>query len=179
MIPRSSLSSVGTFVKPHGIHGELSADTDLAPEQIRALTCVFVYIDGLAVPMFIEAVRPRGHGALLLTIDGIDDERKAKTLAGKEIFVLDSELPEDDADDDAAFYLEDLQGYTVTDRVDGNDIAVGTVTGYDDSTANVLLEVTDAAGRTLHIPVADELVLDIDDHHRIITMNLPSGLTDL
>lgn len=178
MIPRSSLTRIGSFVKVHGIHGEISADIDLDPDDLRHLKCIFVYIDGLAVPMFISALRPRGHGALLVTVDGIDDERKAKSLAGKDIYALTDELPDDNGDD-GNFYLDDLMGYTVVDRIDGRDVPVGTVTDYDDSTANILLIVETPAGKTVSVPVADELVVDIDNSRKTITMNLPVGLIDL
>lgn len=175
MIPTDELSPIGRFVKPHGIKGEISAATDYDADTLRALPCIFLCIDGLYVPFFIESVRERGQGALLLTIDGIDTQQQAAAIASKDFYAKSSDLPEEEDTEDGGFYLDDLIGYTVND---GPDL-VGTVTDYDDSTANVLLLVERPDGRTVHIPAAAELFEAVDADNKTIIMNLPEGITEL
>lgn len=176
MIPRADLTPIGRFIKPHGIKGELSAAIEYDGVEPADLRCVFVYVDGLAVPFFIESARWRGTQGVLLTLEGVADENQARFFAGREIFAQNSELPEDDGDDDEdGMYLSDLEGYTVIS--DGT--ALGTVAGFDDSTANVLLMVDTPGGNRLLIPAADEFFISIDPESKTIEMSLPAGLTDL
>lgn len=171
---KSRLTCIGEILKPHGINGEMAAT--ISPDvDTDVLKCIFLLIDGLYVPFFIEGLRHRGSEAVLLTIDGIDDEKGAKELARKEIFILkdDPAAPRPDDDDSDGFYADDLTGFTaVTD--DGTSL--GTITGIDDSTINVLFIIERPDGSEALVPVADEFITDIDPDKSIVTMTLPDGL---
>ena len=56
---------------------------------------------------------------------------------------------------------------------------VGTINSVDDTTENVLLEVTSPTGKDLLIPAAPALIHDIDEEQRVIIMDLPEGLLSL
>ena len=56
---------------------------------------------------------------------------------------------------------------------------VGEITAVDDSTLNVLFEVTTADGRDILVPASEELILDVDTQQRAIHMNIPEGILDL
>ena len=171
MIKQSELTSIGTFVKPHGIKGELSAETDLDSQEISALKCVVLDMDGIYVPFFVDTV--------LLKLDGVDSETEAKEYAGKEIYTLRTEVADDDADGDEngdGLYAADLEGFEMKDA---ENRTIGVIRDYDDSTPNVLLIVESPDGRTLYLPFADEFFLDIDPDGMTVTMDLPEGITDL
>ena len=93
MIKQSELTSIGTFVKPHGIKGELSAETDLDSQEISALKCVVLDMDGIYVPFFVDTVRDKSATTVLLKLDGVDSETEAKEYAGKEIYTPTSMTP--------------------------------------------------------------------------------------
>ena len=59
MITPDILTSIGTFFKPHGIKGEISAtlDYDIDPSELR---CIVLEIDGIIVPFFVDSRRPKG-----------------------------------------------------------------------------------------------------------------------
>ena len=100
MIRREDIIEIGQFAKPHGINGELTATIDYDGLDITQLKCIFCDIDGIPVPFFVESERPKGS-SVLLTIEGITDERQAAMLSLKPIFALRDELDieEDDATD--------------------------------------------------------------------------------
>ncbi len=175
MIQRKQLSEIGETIKPHGINGEISATVD-AGIELSALRCIIFDVDGIYVPFFIKTVRPRGASAVLLTIDGISNETEAAGLCGLTIFALTEDIPENENDSDEGFYVSDLVGFRLKDS---NGTIIGTITGYDDSTANILLIIEDADGNSHFVPMADELVEDFDADAQIITLNLPKGLFDL
>lgn len=189
MIARHQLTAIGAFLKPHGVKGELNAVLDCDSEALDSLRCLFIEIEGLIVPFFIASHRSRGSHAELITLADIDSEPKAKPFAGKEIFALSSELSENSvfsegsedsegsegSEDSEGFYLSDLEGYAVV--ADGTPI--GEVTGFDDSTANVLMFVEDADGRRRAIPVADEFFETVDPDTKTIHLTLPQGILEL
>lgn len=175
MIKPETLTAIGSFFKPHGIKGELTAtlDYELEPSELR---CIVLEIDGIFVPFFIESSRSKGAHSWLIKLDGVDSEKSAAAFSNHEIYAVTAELPEGVADEDEdGFYLYDLEGYTLKE----DETVVGTIDGVDDSTANILLIVKTPEGSTVYVPFAEEFLTDIDKENHIITMNLPEGLIDL
>lgn len=177
MIDRNDLIEVGEIFKPHGIKGEvsLSLDYGLTPADLR---CMILDMDGIPVPFFTRAARPRGADSWLVTFEGIDTDTAAATISRRPVMALRSDLPEGCGEPDGeGVNLYDLVGYTLCDA-DGNP--VGTIDTIDDSTANVLFHVTTAGGgNTVYIPFAEELVTDLDIEGRRISLDIPQGLLDL
>lgn len=179
MIAASQLSSIGSFFKPHGIKGELSAelDEDLSPADLR---CIVLDIDGIFTPFFIDSFRPKGASNWLIKLDGVDNEQQAAAFANKEIYGLTSELPFDTDDSQEGIHLFDLIGYTlINTAADGSTAPLGTIAHIDDSTANVLLHIDTPDGRSILVPFADDLISALDPQSQTITMTLPHGIIDL
>ena len=172
MITDSSVVEIGHTVKPHGINGELVAvvDPDIDLDQ---LPCLIMKIDGIYVPFFISSWRSRGSESVLVALDGVATETEAEKYAGLTLYADAGMLPEqeDDTEDDG-FYAADFIGWTVTDR----GATVGTVTDYDDSTANLVFTLATPDGGELLIPVADDLIVSVDPVRRVLDMDLPVGL---
>lgn len=172
MITDDVISEVGYTVKPHGINGELVAvvDPDIDLDRLR---CLLVKVNGIPVPFFIGSWRSRGSESVLLKFDGIDNENAANQLSGCTLYADNDMLPESDGDDgNQGFYASDFIGWTVTDC----GKTVGTVADYDDNTENLIFKLNTPGGSELLIPVADDLIVSIDPGHRILDMNLPTGL---
>lgn len=174
MIRREQLTEVGSTLKTHGVKGEISLllDDDLAPDDLR---CFIFEIDGLFVPFFAETTRPRGGDSWLVKFDGINSERDAESLCRHSIYALSDELPGYEEDPDGV-NLYDLVGFTL---LNDDDSTVGTIDDIDDSTANILLLVTDAAGNTIYVPFVEDLITALDIDNCSITMNIPNGIINL
>ena len=56
---------------------------------------------------------------------------------------------------------------------------MGTIDDVDESTLNVLLSITTPEGKELLLPVAEDLVEEIDVPNRKLTMVIPDGLLQL
>lgn len=177
MISAEHLTSIGRFGKPHGVKGELSAVVDAEVDFDADVPNIFVDMDGLMVPFFIASSRAKGSESVLLTLEGVDTQEKALPFVNKTIYVAtDSIQQEYDEDDNDGVYLDDLIGYRLDD-VDGSHI--GTIESFDDSTENYLFGVRTVGGRSILIPAASDLMIDIDSDAKTITMNLPEGIIDL
>lgn len=177
MITIDQLTEIGKFNAPHGIHGEIAATIDFDVD-LAALHCIVVEMDGIFVPFFINTLRPRNHASLLLTIDGITDEKQASELTNKLIYALSEEFPEDEEEiiDDDGFFAADLIGFDVKDV---DEKLAGKIVDIDDSTENVLFIVDSDDDKRILIPVADEYIEAIDAANRLLTVNLPDGFLDI
>ena len=174
----STLIEAGHFNKPHGIKGEISATLTIDGIDLADVEALFVEMDGITVPFFIDGLRPRSADTWLLKIDGIDTEEKARGFAGKTFSLLPGDVPDADAFDPDAdgFYASDLIGFAMTDSEAGD---LGTVEDVNDTTANVLFVVRRPDGQELLVPVADEFIDSIDPDSRIIYTTLPESLVHL
>lgn len=176
MISDREIRVIGRFNKPHGINGELSMTLDDGLDvDLAALRCIVVKVDDINVPFFIDGVRPRGIGSVLVHIDGVTDEARAADFAMQPVYALRSDFPDESDDDADGFYAEDLIGYRI--EADGSDI--GRISDVDESTDNALFVVETPGGDTRLIPVTDDFIIDIDSEERMISMSLPAGLLDI
>lgn len=181
MIKRQDLTRIGRIHKPHGHAGELSAS--VSPDiDLKRLRFVVMNIDGIFVPFMVTGARTRGTEAQLLTLDGIDSDRRAADFTGMELFAPTDRLKlavetddENVAEDDGSIGVDSLIGFHILS--DGKDI--GEITDIDDSTPNTLFVVENHAGNTFFIPVADDFITEIDIESTRIIMDLPDGLVSL
>ena len=172
MIRESDLRQVGKLLKPHGICGEITAlltdDVDL-----RQLSCIMLRLDGIFVPFFLRAVRPKSSETDLLSLDGVNDEAQAARLCPNDFFALADELPE--ADDSEGLYAADMVGFTVV----ANGTVLGKIIDIDDTTDNYLFIIEKTGGERCLIPVADEFIAGLNADTRTLEVDLPQGLLDL
>lgn len=181
MILQSELSPIGRIGKPHGINGEMTLildDVALDAEiDVGELRCVVIDIDGINVPFFIESSRPKSSGSLLVAIDGIDTDVDAKTLAGKIVHSLREDFdPAAMLETEDGFYAADLIGFQAYEE----DTLLGVIDDIEDSTENALFIIARAdTEETLYIPIADELIVEIDAENRRLYLDLPDGLLEL
>ena len=168
MIRKEEVFKIGRLGKAHGVKGEVSFQFDDDVFDRTDADYLILDIDGILVPFFIEEYRFRSDNVALMKFEDIDTQDRAQELTGCDVY-----FPRALADEDDAPTLTFLIGFDVIDAINGK--TVGRIAAIDDSTANLLFELAD--GRLL--PAADELISDIDQFGRTITMNIPEGLLEL
>lgn len=172
MIKREDVYKIGVFNKPHGIHGELSFTfTDDIFDRVEAeyLICL---LDGIFVPFFLEEYRFRSDSTALVKLEGVDTAERARMFTNVEVY-----FPAKHAED--AGPREPTWDFFVGFRVEEvNHGDLGEVTEVDTATINTLF-VVDHQGEELLIPAQEEFILNIDQKHKVITMDLPEGLLAL
>lgn len=172
MIKREDVYKIGVFNKPHGIHGELSFTfTDDIFDRVEAeyLICL---LDGIFVPFFLEEYRFRSDSTALVKLEGVDTAERARMFTNVEVY-----FPSKHAEDAGSGELtwDFFVGFRV-EEVNHGDL--GEVTEVDTATINTLF-VVDHQGEELLIPAQEEFILNIDQKHKVITMDLPEGLLAL
>ena len=176
MITRDELIAIGHYNKPHGVAGELSATVDVELEVLRELSCLVSDIDGIFVPFFVNAIRPKSGDTVLLTIDGIENEKEAARLVNRDIYALKRDYRQESIDADADGYpLDFFIGFELRDS-DGS--RVGEITDVDEQTENAIF-VVDRDGSEIMVPATDDLIVEFDVDNKLMVMDLPEGLLDL
>ena len=165
MIDKSEVYCIGRLGKPHGVKGEISFQfVDDRFDRID-IDYLILSIDHLLVPFFIEEYRFKSNEVALVKFCDIDTQQRAAELTGCEVY-----LPR--ADESEEFSLAQLVGFALIDNRSGK--RVGEIASIDDSTANLLFELTDGQ----LVPASSDLVTAIDAGKRQLNMDIPEGLLD-
>lgn len=176
MILQKDIAAVGRLLKPHGINGELVVMLDRDIPAWDELKCIILIMDGIPVPFFIEADRPKSAETDLITLEGIETEKEAQALCGKTVYVLKSDLARSENDDDEeGFYADDLVGFTA---FSDNSEKLGKIIGLDTSTENYLFIIETESGEQLLVPAVGEFIDGIDAEKKEVTFSLPEGLLE-
>ena len=176
MIQREELIAIGRYNKPHGVVGEISATIDVDIETLDNLSCLVSDIDGIFVPFFVDACRPKSSETVLLIIDGIESEKEASRLVNHDIFALKREFMAASMDDDAdAYPLDYFIGFVL---MDSDNTRVGEIIAVDEQTENAIF-IVDRDGEELMVPATDDLIVEFDMDKKVMVMDLPQGLLDL
>ena len=174
MIRKEDVYKIGRLGKPHGVKGEISFQFSNDVFDRVDADYLIIEVEGILVPFFIEEYRFRSDETALLKLEDIDTQEAARELTNSDVY-FERRLSDDGEPSMAA-----IIGYRLTD--DADDSEIGTVTGIDDSTANILFEVQKSGapdGSPILIPAAEEFITGIDSDKREIRVSLPAGLLDL
>ena len=172
MIRQEDVFKIGRLTKPHGVRGEInfSFTTDVW-DRVDA-DYLILLVDGILVPFFLEEYRFRGeHGALLKFVD-LDTIDAVQEYAGTEVYFPYALTPGEDESD---YTWQYFVGFRVEETEAGD---LGEIISVDESTENVLFEVSTARGPVL-IPAVEAFIQGIDHNRHIVRMALPEGLLEL
>jgi len=172
MIRKEETKRIGFFTRPHGIKGDLSLVTDYNLFEDENDPYVICEMDGILVPFFVESFRHKNNTTILVKLEGVDNEISAKTFVNRKVFYPVSRLKEILPDD---LGWKQFMGYLLEGKEQGE---LGIITLVDETTINTLFTV-DYRGKKLLVPVADELVVSIDEIQRKIIISLPDGILDV
>lgn len=169
MIKQEDVYKIGRLGKSHGVRGEVSFlfDDDVF-DRVDA-DYLILDIDGILVPFFIEEYRFRSDTTALMKFEGIDTQERARELTGCDVYFPRNLA----ASDDDSISWSAIVGFDIIDA--STEKSIGRIASIDDSTLNILFCLEDG-----HlIPASEDLITQIDQQARTITMHLPAGLLDL
>ena len=164
---------IARAVRTHGLKGEIVAEllTDF-PERFEDVDeLILVSPSGERTPRQLEDYRFQ-KDRVVLKLAGYDDVERAKELVGYDFAVPDSErvpLEEDE------FYDWELEGCTV--KV--GDKSIGQVRSVLKTGGPEILVISDDSGKEQLVPLAAEIVVEIDKAGKTIVVDPPEGLLEL
>ncbi len=163
---------IGTIQRTHGVIGEFQVvwNDDFYLEE-QKLESVFIEFDEIPVPFFIVSIRSKGDDKALVKLEDVEDINVANELVGRKLLLpTDQIVPNDD------LLLSDLIGYTM---LSNHNQLVGKIIDYQEFHSNSVFTIIHQSGAEVMIPVADELIVEVDTELKTIVMIIPEGLIDL
>ena len=198
MISASDVYQIGTLTRAHGVRGEVAFQfTDDVWDRVEA-DYLFLRLDGLLVPFFLEEWRFRSDTTALLKFEDIDTADAAASLVGANVY-FPKDLTPTDLDDEGLTW-QHFTGFEVwqthvtvpegtvpegtvpevtVPEGSPEGQCLGTVTAVLDQTANILLDITTPNGRSILIPAHEDFILSADHRQRRLLVSVPEELLTL
>lgn len=163
---------LGKITRRHGLAGNviLKLDTD-QPELYNKLESIFVEINGLLVPFFIEKSSWSKNDALNLAFKNSSEALVDQSL-GKSVYLPLDTLPKLSG---KQFYYHEIIGFDILDE---NGKECGVIRSVNDQTAQNYF-VTNLDGKEVVIPIIKDWIFEVNREERFIKMQLPEGLIDV
>lgn len=163
---------LGKITRKHGLSGNvvLKLDTD-QPEFYNKMESMFVEINGLLVPFFIEKQQWSKRDAKIILFKNVN-ETVVEQLIGKNVFMPLSSLPQLTGNQ---FYYHEVIAFQI---VDAKGRFCGIIKEINDQTAQhyFILNLND---REVIIPVIKDWIVSVERKNQIIQMELPEGLIEI
>ena len=173
------MQQVAQVLKSNGTDGELVLSfREIAPEDINLSEPVFIIFDGLPVPFFIESFTKRGNSKALVRLTDIYSQEDVDEIAGKAVYVDDSQIPEMSLEEDGFAALVGWMLLTPSDDRTDEDMElyeVGEITDFIDIPNNPCIEVETENGAVM-IPLHEDFIMSVDPEYKEIIMQIPAGL---
>ena len=109
MINYDDVYKIGRIGKPHGVKGEVAFRFTDDVFDTAGADCLFLGIDGILVPFFIDEYRFHGAETALVKFFDVDTREQADAIVGCDVYIPRSLA----ADGDGQLSLQALAGYTI------------------------------------------------------------------
>ena len=164
---------LGTLLRSHGVKGGavLGLDLDISNEEILKMELVFVVIDKLPVPFFIEEIKTHSKGKFILKLDDINEIEEADEICNNLVLVEKTSLP----DYKHELSIEDLVGYTVITQ---QQKELGIIEEFIDINLNPMFRIGEEENEIL-IPANPNFIIEVNENSKVIIIEIPEGLIDL
>lgn len=163
---------LGKITRRHGLQGNviLKLDTD-QPELYNKLESIFVEINGLLVPFFIEKRSWSKHDTLIITFKNSTEQMVEQSL-NKNVFLPLSSLPQLKGNQ---FYYHEVRNFEI---VDENNVSCGFIEAVNDQTAQHYF-MANLNEKQVIVPLIKDWILEVNREDKKIKMQLPEGLLDV
>ncbi|GAB0156043.1 ribosome maturation factor RimM [Chryseobacterium sp. Alg-005] len=163
---------LGKITRRHGLSGNviLKLDTD-QPELYNKLESIFVEINGLLVPFFIEKSSWSKSDALNIFFKN-SSEAMVDQVLGKNVYLPLATLPKLSG---KQFYYHEVIGFTILDEENNN---CGEIESVNDQTAQHYF-LSRLNGKEIVVPIIKDWILEVNREEQFIKMQLPEGLMDV
>ena len=163
---------LGKITRKHGLKGNviIKLDTD-QPELYNKLEGIFVEVNGLLVPFFVEKQQWGNDNSKIITFKNSSEQLVEQSI-GKNVFLPLSTLPKLSVNQ---FYYHEVIGYEIREE-DGK--SCGNIVEINDQTAQHYF-ILKLADKEIIIPIIKGWILEVNREEKFIKMQLPEGLMDV
>jgi len=169
--PEPGWLAVGYVRRPHGVHGEVTAEvlTDF-PERLEEGVVVGVGVTAPERTLLVRRVRWH-KGLWLLLLEGVADREAAETIRDCFLFLP----PQDRADLPENYYYEHEIAHLACVGPDG--ARLGEALGFAEYGGGALLRVA-SGDREVLVPFRSPIVVRVDLAAGTVVLDPPAGLFD-
>ena len=163
---------LGKITRKHGLKGNviIKLDTD-QPELYNKLEGIFVEVNGLLVPFFVEKQQWGNDNSKIITFKNSSEQLVEQSI-GKNVFLPLSTLPKLSG---KQFYYHEVTGFEIREE-DGK--SCGNIVEINDQTAQHYF-ILKLADKEIIIPIIKGWILEVNREEKFIKMQLPEGLMDV
>jgi len=163
---------LGKITRRHGFSGNviLKLDTD-QPEQYNKMESIFIEINGLLVPFFIEKQKWNKDNALILTFKNTSEAQIDQIIA-KDVYLPLDTLPKLTGNN---FYFHEVMGYEILDL---QGISYGKIQSVNDRAAQPFFILLHDEKEVV-VPVIKSWIKELRRDSKILIMDLPEGLLNV
>ena len=163
---------LGKIIKTHGYKGELVFLIEASnPDIYTDMKVVFINIEHSLVPWFIEEIEIQERQALV-RLEDISEPEHARTLVKKELYLPVEQLEKLESNE---FFYQEIVGYDVIDQNHGD---IGKLEEILKRNEQDLFRIM-KGGKEILVPIADEIISELDRINKVLHLNTPPGLIDL
>jgi 16S rRNA processing protein RimM len=164
---------LGHVAKLHGYKGEVIIYLDVDhPNEYHKLESVFVEINQLLVPFFIDKIELKDKGFARVQFEDVTTEEKARTMLRCDLYLPIQQLP---SLNDNQFYYHEIIGFSVIDEEKG---PIGKVDMILEFPQNPVLQIKKDFNEIL-VPINDSTIQNVNREEKTITVRAPEGLIDI
>lgn len=170
---KESCFELGYIEKGHGLEGAVLITLDVDdPSEYKDLESVFVDINNKLIPFFVEEFFFQNKNKAVIYFEDLTDRDSADKLKGHKLYLPLEALPKLEGD---KFYFHEIIGYQIYDVNIGllGNIEMVYEAGHQNLIAVIYEDVE------ILIPIADEILTEIDKKNKKITVKVPEGLIDV
>ncbi len=164
---------IGSIFKLHGYKGNLiiynENDFSFNYNEIKYL---FIKIDNILVPFFLERISPNKTKNILIKIEDIDSEEKANKLLNNDVFFPNKYLPENIETEEKN---NELINFTVTDKNFG---ILGRISKIDSQTSQKLIYVSNNK-HEFCFPYNNHFIKSVEQQKKNIIVEIPKEIIEL
>jgi|GEM_PF-2088350 len=162
---------LGSIKKTYGVTGALIIQTTGRDFRFKKTwEAVFIKIDGILVPFFIESREQADSSTFIIKIDQFNDKDTASRYIHLETYILQKDLLSCQEAFDGAF----VEGFTIRDIKTGE---TGIIKQYLFIKNNPLFLVS-VRQKEFYIPANPAIITRMDNKNKIVFITLPEGLAD-
>ncbi|MCK9626312.1 MAG: ribosome maturation factor RimM [Bacteroidales bacterium] len=160
-------------LKSYGTKGDVIINISPAsPKDINLKEPVFITIDGLSVPFFIENFQEKGGTKVQIKFEDIDSSKAAEEIVGQNIILNGGKQQDNEFEEGDMLSINQIIGFTIYDQ---NKIEIGIVVDFYDIKNNPCLSVMHESKEVM-IPFHEDLIINIKSKKKILVLNIPEGL---
>ena len=170
---KGNSSLFGRLTKTHGYQGKIVLKSILSEKvEIEIMESVFLKIEGILVPFFIEEFSESSFPFYIIKLENIDDDISARELLGRDVYIPDKHISQIAS---KQIKLKDFIAFSLKDQ---HDHLIGEIVDLLEIPGNSLF-VVDLNGREILIPVQNQLIIDINWDDNILKMNISDGIINM